>query len=370
MHYNLILKNKWINDKSSLINRELVTVIILCYKRESFVLEAVNSVLNNGYPDNYLEVIVVKAFDNPALEESLKKMKCLIIHSDSRYIGHGFCSALNMSTGEIVFLLDDDDLFLPGKIETHLSMYKKFTEVRYIINGYEIIDSSGKPIKSNIRRKSRHLRDESEELLFIKGQNVPYGISYLSKGLGVDFNSSRVSFQKSDIMPYLDYLRNINIHLDTALFFVAYYLCGGILDIKRALTGYRVHSENISTSLAYEKKTDDKIDGIIRYATLTKNFYRYSRELLGMHIKDVKFTYYCLSIEKTVTLFLLLIKRNKIKFIFTTLGQQIIYSVKCRNIRLYYRSILLSIFITILGLHSNRLIRKITLKLGVIPNMA
>jgi glycosyltransferase involved in cell wall biosynthesis len=364
------LKNSGIIGKSSVKKKVPATVIILCYKRESFILEAVKSVVNNGYPVEDLEIIVVKAFDNPALEDALREMNCLIIHSDTQYIGHSFSSALSTSTGEIVFLLDDDDTFLPGKISTHLSMYEKFPDVEYIINGYEIIDSSGNPLRSDIRRKSRHLRDMYREFLLIKSDGIPNDISYLSKGLGIDFNSSRVSFRRSAIMPYLDYLQNINIHLDTGLFFVVYYFQGGILDIKHSLTGYRVHSENMSTRLASDKKTDSKMSGIIRYAALTQNFYRYSREHLGIHVKDPKFTNYCLSTEKTVNLFLLLISRGKPRSVLTALGQQVIYSIKCRNLRLYYRTILLSFIITILGLASNRFLEAITLKYGVIPNLA
>ena len=95
------------------------------------------------------------------------------------------------------------------------------------------------------------------------------------------FNSNKVSFRRSAIMPFLEYLRNIEINLDTGLFFVAFYFFfRGILDIKDVLTGYRIHSQNTSDRDQNNDLNYDKLDGIIRYAMITESFYRYSRSNL------------------------------------------------------------------------------------------
>ncbi len=347
-----------------------VSIVILCYKRDNFILDAVSSVKNSESDQFRTEIVVVKSFHNPSIEKNLSELNVKVVHNDSAIIGIRFGEALKITRGEIIFLLDDDDIFFQGKIQTHMTLYKKYSQIDYIANGYDTIDSDGNKVKANIRKRSRSLRSlQSDELLFERGSNL-CDIIYAIKALDMGFNSSRVSFRRSAIMPYLEYLRNIEINLDTGLFFVAFYFLRGILDIKDVLTSYRIHPQNISARDQSKDLNYGKLDGIIRYAMITESFYRYSRLNLHGKINDLKFGYYCLSTENTAALFISLVKREKLKSIAENLFRQIFYSIKCRDIRFFYRTILLSIFITLVGLTSTGLLRKITLKLGVIPNLA
>jgi glycosyltransferase involved in cell wall biosynthesis len=347
-----------------------ISIIILCYNRENFILDAVCSVKNSQSDQFKAEIVVVKSFHNASIEKKLSELNVEVVHDDSAIIGMRFDEALKIAQGEIIFLLDDDDIFFPGKIQTHMKLYNKYNNIDYIANGYNTIGPDGNKVKANIRKRTRILRSlQGDELLIERGSNL-CDIICAVKALDMGFNSSRISFRRSSIMPYLEYLRNVEINLDTGLFFIAFYFFRGILDVKDVLTGYRIHSQNIS---ARDQKNDlnfGKLDGIIRYAKITESFYRYSRLALQEKISDLKFKYYCLSTENTAALFLSLVKQEKLKAIAENLARQIIYSIKCRAIRFFYRTTLLSIFITLVGLTSPRLLRKITVKLGVIPNLA
>ena len=121
------------------------------------------------------------------------------------------------------YLLLDDDNFFQGKIQTHMTLYNKYSQIDYIANGYDKIGSDGNKVKANIRKRSRILRSlQSDELLFDRGYNI-CDIIYAIKALDIGFNSSRVSFRRPAITPFLAYLRNIEINMDTGLFFVAFY---------------------------------------------------------------------------------------------------------------------------------------------------
>lgn len=347
-----------------------VSIVILCYKRENFILDAVSSVKTSQSDQFKAEIVVVKSFHNPSIEKKLSELNVKVVHDDSAIIGMRFVEALKITRGEIIFLLDDDDIFFPEKIKTHMKIYNKYSQIDYIANGYDTINSKGNKVKTIIRKRSRVLRSlQSDEILIERGSNI-YDIIYAVKALDMGFNSSRVSFRRSAIMPYIEYLSNIEINLDTGLFFIAFYFFRGILDIKDVLTGYRIHSQNISVRDQRNDLDYSKLDGIIRYAKINESFYRYSRLNLQEKNSDLKFKYYCLSTENTAALFLSLVKREKLKAIAENLTRQIIYSIKCSAIRFFYRTILLSIFITLVGLTSAGLLRKITLKLGVIPNLA
>ena len=347
-----------------------VSVIVLCYKRENFIVSAVRSIIESNVTNEELEIIVVKSFNNPVIEKKLKELNSKVIHVDSGLLGTRFSEGIRISTGDIVFLLDDDDIFLSGKIESHLNIYNKYKNVNYIINGYTTIDADGNDKQLVIRKRSRYLRSLREDNLFLNGPNEPYDIVYAMKGLDMGFNSSRVSFRRLLVIPYLEYLSKIEISLDAGLFFIAFYFFKGIFDLKMELTGYRIHSENISTGRSEKRPDLEALQRVLRYAMITEFFYSLSRKCLAAKVTDKLFKEYCLSSEKTVSLYVSLIHHDSFRIVISKLIGQIKHSLKCKHLRLLYMAIILSIMITLAGFVSSKIVKKITLILGVIPNLA
>jgi glycosyltransferase involved in cell wall biosynthesis len=117
------------------MNYGLVSCIIPTYKRSDSLIEAINSALNQTYKN--IEVIVVD--DNePNDEHSINVQRRLSCIKDNRlrYIQQekhcngavarniGIAKAL----GEYIAFLDDDDEWLPTKIEKQLSYLSKFDD--------------------------------------------------------------------------------------------------------------------------------------------------------------------------------------------------------------------------------------------------
>lgn len=117
----------------------LVTAVITTYKREpEIVIRAVKSVLYQTYKN--IELFIVN--DCPEAKELSNRLKEAIDDlNDSRvtYICHGknagACAARNTGirngTGEYVALLDDDDEWMPEKIETMLGAFENDTGLVY-----------------------------------------------------------------------------------------------------------------------------------------------------------------------------------------------------------------------------------------------
>ena len=113
-------------------NSILVSAIVTTYKRESvLVCRAVESILNQTYGN--IEIIVV---DDNKEEDKIKqnlKIEMLKYGEKVHYVEHeknmGACAARNsglkVAKGEFVAFLDDDDEWLPQKIEKQL---KKFND--------------------------------------------------------------------------------------------------------------------------------------------------------------------------------------------------------------------------------------------------
>ena len=107
----------------------LVSSIITTYKREPSVVEsAINSVEEQTYPN--IEIIVVDDNISYSRESELINQMCKK-HPKVRYIkqngNKGACAARNLgilnSKGEFIGCLDDDDLWLPSKIECQIEHF-------------------------------------------------------------------------------------------------------------------------------------------------------------------------------------------------------------------------------------------------------
>lgn len=156
----------------------LVTAVITTYKRESeIVVRAAKSVLNQTYKN--IELIVVN--DYPEGKELVQKLaQALNELGDSRirYICHeknsGACAARNTGimngNGEFVALLDDDDEWMPEKIETMLNAFTE--EVGLVYSSFYL----GNPENGKIVTRGTKSGDIKKEMLcknLVSGTSMP-----------------------------------------------------------------------------------------------------------------------------------------------------------------------------------------------------
>lgn len=146
--------------------KPLVSVIMPTYKRADRLLAALGSVLGQTYPN--LEVVI--ANDNvPESEWDATTREALASVDDSRvrivattgHTGGGAARnfACRQARGEYLAFLDDDDEFLPDKVETQLS----FMQDRDLGMSWQDVawyDESGKLVE---HRRLDHCRDFSRE---------------------------------------------------------------------------------------------------------------------------------------------------------------------------------------------------------------
>ena len=128
----------------------LVTAVITTYKREPAMLErALNSILNQTHKK--LEIIVVD--DSPSAYEFRDSVKELCSRFPSViYVQHqenkGACAArntaLSMANGEFIGFLDDDDEWLPEKIEKQLLGFTTESVGLVYCDSFKINAKSGK----------------------------------------------------------------------------------------------------------------------------------------------------------------------------------------------------------------------------------
>ena len=134
------------------MNNELVSAIILTHNRLDLLKRAVDSVLSQTYPN--IEVIVVDNGSTDGTKEYLSKLEGIRYVSFSPTIGNG-CNqarnyAISISHGEWCAFLDDDDCWMPAKIERQLEVARE-QKCGFLFCGIrrETIDESGNVIYSD-----------------------------------------------------------------------------------------------------------------------------------------------------------------------------------------------------------------------------
>lgn len=109
---------------------ELVSIIIPTYKRSYTLQRAIESVVNQTYSN--IEIIVVDDNANyseirKANRRLIKNFKNIVFIENEVNLGGGLSrnEGLKHASGKYVCFLDDDDEFLPTKVEEQYNLYRK-----------------------------------------------------------------------------------------------------------------------------------------------------------------------------------------------------------------------------------------------------
>ena len=127
------------------MNSPLVSVVIPAYNQAEFLPETLQSVLNQTYQN--FEIIVVNdaSTDNTTkvMAQFIDPRITYIIHKKNQRLSATRNTGIHVSKGEIIFLLDADDLFHPEKLQAHVEFLEKHPEIGVTYNArFELNHSS------------------------------------------------------------------------------------------------------------------------------------------------------------------------------------------------------------------------------------
>ncbi|OGX08664.1 MAG: hypothetical protein A2Z88_10335 [Omnitrophica WOR_2 bacterium GWA2_47_8] len=122
----------------------LVSAIIPTFNRAKLVCETIDSVLAQTYPN--IEIIVVDDGSSDNTEEVLKKYgnKVRYLKQDNKGNSAARNYGFKVSRGEYIGFLDDDDLWLPSKIEEEVKFLQDHSDLGFVYCGTYLIDLEGK----------------------------------------------------------------------------------------------------------------------------------------------------------------------------------------------------------------------------------
>ncbi|ADB86818.1 glycosyltransferase family 2 protein [Saccharolobus islandicus] len=202
-----------------------ISVIVTAYQYRPYIWDALNSVINQDLERDKYEVILVSNFKNAELEEYCKRERIKLILSKNRWIGPKVKEALKQSSGDLIALLEDDDLFMPNKLSKVLSVFENDRKLGFYRHKMMIINEEGKPSKFGINNLNKIYLDKEKVKL-----SQAYLIMFRNRE-GYAAVSSMI-MRKNILLHRIEYLNKIRIATDS------FYI------ISSLLSKYNIYLDN------------------------------------------------------------------------------------------------------------------------------
>ena len=203
------------------------TVIVTAYKRKAFIKDAIKSIMENSLGPT--EIIVAKNFKDSEIDSFLGAYHIKNIYTDDETLGGKISLGISQSSGDILFFLEDDDLFSKNKIREVVHKFSEY-DIGFYHNDQEIF--SDKAIGSYSSIDNRGFVYYSD----IDSQKLKKLLFKFKAG----FNVSSIVISRDLAMRCIDLLRNVKITVDTFLLFCAIENKLPIMIDFRRLTHYRL----------------------------------------------------------------------------------------------------------------------------------
>lgn len=153
--------------ENSILLLPLVSVIIPCFNRQNFIVDTVQSVLNQTWSN--IELIVVDdgcTDGSRVLMESFGSAVTIMEHPNR--VNRGQSASINMGlahcSGVYVAILDSDDLFMPDKLEKQVRFLEEHPNFGLVYSNGLFIDGEGNELYPRYWPGHRPPKDPGEVL--------------------------------------------------------------------------------------------------------------------------------------------------------------------------------------------------------------
>ncbi|OOX97172.1 sugar transferase, partial [Campylobacter coli] len=130
-----LLENTHFQDKKE---NPLISVVMPCYNRQEYVVDAIESILNQTYTNFEFIIIDDCSTDNCGVicdEYASKDKRIQVIHKTNAGLGAAYNTGLEMASGEYIGFVESDDWIEPNMYE-ELYTKAKETDVDVCIGNF------------------------------------------------------------------------------------------------------------------------------------------------------------------------------------------------------------------------------------------
>lgn len=221
-----------------------VSILITAYNRKSFLPKAVASALNQDANKEDFEIVVIKNFDLPEVDELEKDGKLRCVKSNEASLGKFIYEGSEACNGVMLSILDDDDMWDSHKVSRIIEVMNKYQNIGYYHNSVQPISESDELIPRGRNFESAPWKSE-EEFAVLDEDNKERASHYIGKFFP-DFNLSSTTISRQILKENEQYMERAYAAVDTFLFMIAMASDRAMFLDSRKLTLYRKHSQNVS----------------------------------------------------------------------------------------------------------------------------
>lgn len=233
------------------MSEPLVSVIIPTYNYKDYIIEAINSVSNQTYLKDKIEIIV---FDDGSTDDTFSVLKELIDKNAIQYHfqenkgkANATFNAIKRCSGKYIFNLDADDYFLPSKIAEYVKVFEGNDEIVHVAAPAKILFEKTQFIKNEIL---------PEEIL----GKVVDGNWLLQRFYNDNmlFGGGTTYAARSSVIKTIEIPTEVDMYIDEFLILAVLPL-GKSFYIDHPLSIWRIHKSNFSiTPVVKENKIKNK----------------------------------------------------------------------------------------------------------------
>jgi Glycosyl transferase family 2 len=137
-------------------NLPTVSALMAAYNYEQYVERAIQSALDQDYPPELLEVVVI---DDGSTDSTADVVRDLAARNPGRIRliqqeNGGYVAATNRGLaegrGELLALIDADDMWLPGKTRRQVEMLQQRTELGMVFSDMVVVDSEEQTVRPSL----------------------------------------------------------------------------------------------------------------------------------------------------------------------------------------------------------------------------
>lgn len=242
--------------------RQKISVILIAYNRKEFLGKALSSVLHQTLEQSYYEVIVITNFDFEIPPDSENVVLLRMDGSIGEFVSYG----IRVAKGDIICLLEDDDIFFSQKLERVLEVFGN-EKICYYKNS--MVTFSQKD-QSNLEFNGFN---QYHLLLNFEPRTIRSTRDMRSF-------PSTISFLRASILPKLDNMKYVSSEIGAYLYYVLIETGCRMVTDKTILTGYRVGHTSDSTANKLEE-----------YFNVRKKYLNRSINTYDILLKDLSLQY-------------------------------------------------------------------------------
>jgi glycosyltransferase involved in cell wall biosynthesis len=213
------------------LDQPLVSILITSYNYGLYLKEAINSALNQTYPNTEVIVVDDGSTDNSREIIESYKNKIISIYKENGGQASAFNAGFAVSQGKIICFLDADDVWLPQKVEKVVEAFNTYPDAAVTYHKVQNIDAADRPT-GKPWPPYKPIRGDISSRVARTGGWWPFPPT-------TALSFSRKFLCKVMNVPEEEY----RICADTYLADLAPFL-GEVVGINQVLSYYRLHSSN------------------------------------------------------------------------------------------------------------------------------